>query len=49
MELTRDKIEEATDIIRKGKDKCFNETDWNWAFEVLQMAFNNGYSVVKTS
>lgn len=47
MELTRDKIQEAQNIIRIGKDKCLSDAEWNWAIEVLQLAFNNGYAVVK--
>ena len=48
MILTWDKIHEAQEIIRKGKDNCFSDSDWNWALEVLKEAFNNGYGVVKT-
>lgn len=48
MTLTSDKVREAQEIISKGKENYFSETDWNWALDVLKEAFNNGYSVVKT-
>ncbi len=49
MTLTKDKIIEAQEIIRNGRDKCFDISDWEWAIMVLQMAFRNGHEVVKTS
>ena len=49
MTLTHDKIMEAQEIIRNGKEKCFCSADWEWAIIILQMAFNSGYGVVKIS
>ena len=45
MKLTKDKIREAQNIIKDGKDKCFSDSDWKWAIEVLQLAFKNGYDI----
>ena len=47
MTLTSDKVHEAQEIISKGKENCFSDTDWNWALDVLKEAFNNGYGVIK--
>ena len=47
MTITDDKINEAKEIIIKGKDKCFSDSDWNWAIEVLRQAFESGYDLVR--
>ena len=50
MEPSKDEIVKATDIIRTGKtNNSIDEDDFNWAIHLLQRAFRNGYSVVKTS
>lgn len=47
MNISQDKIEEATDIVRNGKEKCFSDSDFVWAITVLQEAFKDGYIVAK--
>ena len=40
-------IEEVKSIICKGKNKCFSESEWNWAIKKLQQLFNSGYDIVR--
>ena len=47
MKISEDKIKEATDIVRNGKEKCFSDSDFTWAITVLQEAFKAGYIVAK--
>ena len=47
MKITKDKINEAKEIIIKGKEKCFSDSDWNWAIELLKQAFEEGYDLIK--
>ena len=50
MEPSKDQIIKATEIIRTGMtNDNIDEDDFNWAIHLLQLAFRNGYSVVKTS
>lgn len=47
MKISEDKIKEATDIVRNGKEKCFSGSDFVWAITVLQEAFKKGYIVAQ--
>ena len=50
MEPSKEEIVKATEIIRIGMtNDNVDEDDFNWAIHLLQRAFRNGYSVVKTS
>ena len=50
MEPSKDEIIKATGIIRTGMTtNDIDADDFNWAIHILQRAFRNGYSVVKTS
>ena len=50
MEPSKDEIIKATEIIRIGMtNDIIDADDFNWAIHLLQRAFRNGYSVVKTS
>lgn len=50
MEPSKDEIIKAIVIIRTGMTtNDIDEDDFNWAIHILQRAFRNGYSVVKTS
>lgn len=48
MELTRDKIDEAKEILIGGKNKCFcPDADYKWAIDIIKEALLNGYDIVK--
>ena len=50
MEPSKDEIIKATRIIRTGMTtNDIDADDFNWAIHILQRAFRNGYSVVKTN
>ena len=45
-----DEITKATEIIKTGMtDDSIDTDDFIWAIHILQRAFRNGYSVVKTN
>ena len=47
MELSQDKIQEAKEILCKGKEHCFDPADYDWAIRVIKQAFSEGYDIVK--
>ena len=50
MEPSKEEIIKAIGIIRTGMTtNDIDADDFNWAIHILQRAFRNGYSVVKTS